>query len=513
MSGLRIEETVSIPLADGCRLAARIWLPDATRPAPAVLEYLPYRKDDVTAADDAMHHAYFAGCGYAGVRVDIRGSGDSGGVLTDEYSRQEGDDALEVIAWIAAQPWCTGKVGMMGISWGGFNSLQVAARRPPALKAIITVCSTDDRYADDSTTWAACPLGYYLLPGPPCSLLAFDVARPTRRSSASAGGRCGCSASRATSTSSSCGCATSVATTTGGTAPSARITPAIDAAGPRRRRLGRRLHQRGPPAAGEPRRPAQGPHRALGARLPAYRVSPARQIGFLQECVRWWDHWLKGRRHRRSWTSRCSAPGCRRASRRPRPMRSGRAAGWLKPPGRPASRSREFFISPGARADAAGPAASQIIASSLSTGVAFGEWCPYGAGELPADQRPDDGRSRMLRHRTSGGDTPGYFGRPRLTLEVSADVADGHLAARLMDVTPDGTSGRISYGLVNLLLPNGHPRAQPFEPDRVCHIDLRLNDVGYEIPAGHRLRASALDGVLATRRPCSSSSHGRRPRR
>ena len=83
------------------------------------------------------------------VRVDIRGSGESEGVLTDEYSQQELDDGLEVIAWLAAQPWCSGSVGMFGISWGGFNALQVAALRPPALKAIVTLCSTDDRYADD----------------------------------------------------------------------------------------------------------------------------------------------------------------------------------------------------------------------------------------------------------------------------------------------------------------------------------------------------------------------------
>ena len=72
----------------------------------------------------------------------------SEGLIEDEYALQEQDDAVEAIAWIAAQPWCSGAVGMTGISWGGFNSLQVAARRPPALKAIITHCSTDDRYAD-----------------------------------------------------------------------------------------------------------------------------------------------------------------------------------------------------------------------------------------------------------------------------------------------------------------------------------------------------------------------------
>ncbi|HEV8439068.1 MAG TPA: CocE/NonD family hydrolase, partial [Methylomirabilota bacterium] len=128
---LRELENVWIPLSDGCRLAARIWLPaDAeSDPVPGILEYIPYRKRDFMAQRDALIHPYLAGHGYAGVRVDLRGSGDSDGVLTDEYLERELADASEVIAWIAAQPWCTGKVGMMGNSWGGFNALQVAARR------------------------------------------------------------------------------------------------------------------------------------------------------------------------------------------------------------------------------------------------------------------------------------------------------------------------------------------------------------------------------------------------
>src|SRR5438552_1039495 len=96
-----------------------------------------------------MHH-YFAGHGYAAVRIDVRGAGDSDGVLTDEYSEAELTDGVAAIAWIAAQPWCSGAVGMIGKSWGGFNALQLAARRPPALRAIITVCGSDDRYADDA---------------------------------------------------------------------------------------------------------------------------------------------------------------------------------------------------------------------------------------------------------------------------------------------------------------------------------------------------------------------------
>src|SRR6202044_3058480 len=145
---VRVIEHTLIPLKDGTTLAARIWLPDDAEqnPVPAILEYLPYRKRTGTYERDALTHPYLAGHGYACVRVDIRGTGESDGLLADEYAQQEQDDALEVIAWLAEQRWCTGAVGMMGISWGGFNALQVAALRPAALKAIVTVCSTDDRY-------------------------------------------------------------------------------------------------------------------------------------------------------------------------------------------------------------------------------------------------------------------------------------------------------------------------------------------------------------------------------
>ncbi len=157
---IQMFDDVSIPLSDGTKLAARIWRPvDAEAdPVPAILEYLPYRRRDGTAERDFTTHPYFAGHGYAAVRVDIRGTGDSDGVILGEYLKQEQDDGLEIIAWIAAQPWCSGKVGMIGISWGGFNGLQIAARRPPALKAVVSIASTDDRYADDIHAMGGCLL-------------------------------------------------------------------------------------------------------------------------------------------------------------------------------------------------------------------------------------------------------------------------------------------------------------------------------------------------------------------
>ena len=110
---VRMVELQWIPMSDGRRLAARLWLPrDAeTNPVPAILEYIPYRKRDGTRGRDEPMHHYFAGHGYAAIRSDCRGTGESDGLMQDEYTQQELDDACEVIAWIAAQNWCAGSVG------------------------------------------------------------------------------------------------------------------------------------------------------------------------------------------------------------------------------------------------------------------------------------------------------------------------------------------------------------------------------------------------------------------
>ena len=150
--GVRMEQTW-IPMKDGVRLAATLYMPDGAKAGdkfPAVLEYLPYRKDDGTAAGDYGKHAYFARRGFVGVRVDIRGFGASEGTPSErEYSETEQVDGEQIIAWLAKQPWCNGNVGMFGISWGGFNSLQMAMRHPPALKAIIAIAATSELFHDD----------------------------------------------------------------------------------------------------------------------------------------------------------------------------------------------------------------------------------------------------------------------------------------------------------------------------------------------------------------------------
>ena len=146
-----IDRNFGIPLPDGTRLSAKVWMPDSAKsePVPAILEYLPYRKTDGTAQRDDTMHPHFASHDYACLRVDRRGTGDSEGIFDDEYSEQEIQDGVDIISWIASQPWCNGSVGMQGISWGGFNGLQIAARAPDALKAVISIGTTVDRYHDD----------------------------------------------------------------------------------------------------------------------------------------------------------------------------------------------------------------------------------------------------------------------------------------------------------------------------------------------------------------------------
>ncbi|RLV84341.1 hypothetical protein JA9_004944 [Meyerozyma sp. JA9] len=160
-------ENVPIPMKDGAVLYAHIWIPrqanDGHKKVGTLVEYLPYRKNDFTAIRDSIRHPYYAGHGLASIRVDMRGCGDSDGVLLGEYLEQEQDDNLEVFDWIVSQKWSNGHIGQFGKSWGGFNGLQAAFRQHPALKTIITLCSTDDRYADDVHYRGGCLLASDML--------------------------------------------------------------------------------------------------------------------------------------------------------------------------------------------------------------------------------------------------------------------------------------------------------------------------------------------------------------
>jgi uncharacterized protein len=220
---VRTVEHVWIELPDGCRLAARMWLPEDAEqaPVPAVLDAVPYRKGDGTAARDATRYPYIAGDGYACVRLDLRGSGDSEGLIADEYTVREQEDVEAVIAWLAAQPWCDGAVGMIGVSWGGFAALQAAARNPPALRGIVAIHAADDRYADDVHYIGGCVLASDMVHWSAC--MTAYVGQPPDPAVVGEGWR-GASVSRRWSRGSPRGSRTSAATTTGARARRASAT-------------------------------------------------------------------------------------------------------------------------------------------------------------------------------------------------------------------------------------------------------------------------------------------------
>ncbi len=482
-----MHDPVWITMSDGTRLAARIWLPDdaAADPVPAILEYLPYRRRDGTAARDYLTHPWFAARGYACVRVDMRGTGDSDGLLLDEYLQQEQDDALEVIAWIARQDWCSGAVGMMGISWGGFNGLQVAARRPPALRAVISLCSTDDRYADDvhymggallidNLRWASTMLGYQTRPPDPAIvserwremwthrlnaeplLLRTWLEHPSRDAYWRHGSVC-----------EDPGAITAACYLIGGWADS--YSNAVP-------RMLSRLTC--------PRKGLIGP---WAHKYPHF-ATPGPAIGFLQEALRWWDHWLKGRDTGvmdgpmyRVWMEQFVPPASDYAERPGR---------WVAEPSWPGANIalRTWHLGDGTLSAAPAPPVRRAIATPHDLGEDAGAWCAYGSGhEQPGDQRADDGRSVVF-DSAPLIDSIEILGAPVLEATLASDRPDALLIARLCDVAPDGASLRVSYGVLNLTHRDGHDAPRPLPAGTPVRVRVQLNDCAHAFPAGHRIR-------------------------
>lgn len=474
-----------IPMPDGTRLSARVWMPAnaATAPVPAILEYLPYRKSDGTAERDAGMHPWFAKRGYACLRVDRRGCGESEGIFDDEYSEEELQDGEDLIAWIAAQPWCTGKVGIQGISWGGFNGLQLAARGPEALKAVITIGSTVDRYADDvhykggiqqsdNIGWAATVLSWFSTPPDP-ELVGDDwrdiwlarleatapVARiwgehPTRDAYWKHGSICeDYSAIRA---------------------PVLALGGLHDGYRNTMRHLVENLSV-----------PVKGIAGPWGHKYPhVSNVGPS--IGYLQEALRWWDRWLKdipnGAESDPAWRAYVmdsAAPDAGATHREGR---------WIAEPSLPARRVSPTRFDLGAGLAGTLPA---TVAPDLRHGEQCGEFFTFGfgPGELPDDQQPDDARSACFDSEAQA-QTVDITGRPVLRLRLSADRARAQLVVRLCDLRPDGTSMQITHGLLDLRNRNGFEAKEDLIPGEAFDIALTLDETAYRLPAGHRLRVA-----------------------
>jgi uncharacterized protein len=491
-----------IPMPDGCRLAARIWLPeDAERePVPAVFEYVPYRKNDGLVLRDAPIHHYFAGHGYASVRVDMRGTGDSDGILSGEYLPLEQEDGVAVIRWLAAQPWCTGRVGIIGKSWGGFNGLQIAARHPPELGAVISVASTDDRYADDVHYMGGCLLAWTALPWA-STMLAYNALPPDPAVVGDAWRRTWQERLEKT-------------------------PPYIEAWLAHQRRD--EFWRQG--SVCEDYAALHCPVYMVGGWTDAYRNAilrflagypgpckgligpwghdypedgaPGPAIGFLQEAVRWWDRWLKGQDNGimdepklRMWMPQ---------ARRPAPGYTEFPGRWVAAGSWPAPevQTRVFTLGPGPAstgtlspggdvAGAYGARAGEVelrIRRTDAPAGDLGQWGGHGGPtEFPGDQRPDDGLS--LTFDTSPLTEPvEILGFPVARLELAVDRPLALVAVRLCDVWPDGASTLITRGLKNLTHRDSDEHPEPLVPGERYTADVTLNSIGYQVPAGHRIR-------------------------
>ncbi len=483
-------EIVWIPMRDGRKLAARLLLPKdkAERPVPAILEYIPYRRRDGTRPRDDETHYWFAANGYGVARVDIAGSGDSEGLIQDEYHKREQDDALEIIAWLAEQDWCTGSVGMIGISWGGFNGLQVAARKPPALKAVVSLCSTVDRYADDVHYMGGCLLNdtvdwgdYFVTCGslpPDPEIVGEDrwkemwkyridnldcypmlwMEHQRRDSYWKHGSVC---------------------------EDYSKIeVPVLNASGwvDGYTAAVFRSVENMPGAKG-----IAGP---WGHKYPHVGI-PGPAIGFLQECKRWWDRWLKGKK-----TGVESDPPLRlflQEGEAPKPHFDQRKGHWIGLTEWPSKniKTETIHLGDGKLAAAKTKAKPRSICSSLSTGMNAGEWCAYALGkvapELAIDQREDDLQSicfdgPVLKKPLS------IVGRTYVRLRVAADKPQAQVAVRLNAIHADGTVERITYGLLNLAHRESHEKPTPLKPKQFYDVAVELNEIAETVPAGSALR-------------------------
>ena len=484
---IEVRSPVWIPLPDGTRLHAKIWLPvDAEAdPVPAVIEYGPYRLTDGTVASDEQEMIWFAGEGYAGIRIDIRGTGESTGLCPDEYTEQEIQDGVDAIAWIAAQPWCTGAVGMTGYSWTGFNGLQIAARRPPALKAVSTGYSTDDRYADDvhyrgglvdamdMLHWSVCMHAWQARPPVPriygpgwreawLERLELEpwIAHWLRHPHRDAYWRHGSACEDFAAIEAAVLC---VAGWTDGYTDSAfRVLAGL--AGPRKAIVGPWGHND----------PIHGP--------------PSPQVGILAEQTRWWDRWLKGI------DSGIDGDPMLVAFEQdpvpPAPRLADRPGRWVAEEAWPSPRvvERELALGHGTLGGDPGAEAVLPIESVQTVGLDGGSWTADGkSDDLPLDQRGEEALSLCF---TSDPLDASFaiLGHARVRLAITADQPVAMVSVRLSEVAEDGTSLLVTRGQLNLCHRHGHDRPEACVPGEEMAVEVPLDAIAHRFRAGSRLR-------------------------
>ncbi|MEW2631147.1 CocE/NonD family hydrolase [Streptomyces sp. NPDC048389] len=469
-----VHADVRVPLPDRTELHARVWRPVTDEPVPALLEYAPHRLTDTTAVRDGERHPWYAGHGYASVRVDVRGHGNSGGVPGGEYDAIELADGVAVIEWLSRRPWCDGRVGMFGIGRGGRNALRIAALAPEPLRAVVVVDATDDPYENDGPFVGGCVAGQglhsraagrlALAARPPDPLhtgdewLAMWLARLE-------------SLTPVVHTWLAHQLRDEYWLSAGVSDDTAAVAAAVL-------------------AVSGMRDPSRDTVLRLVERLPADRVRgligpwphqyPDRAgegeghgeaIGFLQETLRWWDQWLKDRD-----TSVMSEPllRCRLGAADPARGR------WT---GEPAWPSPHVAVVPYALGG--GPV---LVDSPQHTGADAGRFRPAGHdADLPPDQREEDARSVCFEFPV-GEDPVSVLGRPRITLRLSAAGPDGFAVARLCDIAPDGAAVLVTRGALNLAAREGPDRAVPWPAGSTQDVSFDLAAAGHVFAPGHRIR-------------------------
>jgi len=487
---INVTENQWIQMPDGCTIAAKIWLPESasTAPVPAILEYIPYRKGDFKAKRDAEVHGYFARHGYACIRADLRGSGDSEGILKDEYLQQELDDGLELLRWIESQPWCNGKIGIIGISWGGFNGLQLAALQPPQLKAVVSVASSDNRYADDihymggclltdQLSWASTMFAYNSCPPDP--LIAGEKWRDMWLERLEGSGlwlkKWLSHQTRDDYWKHASICENYEAVKV----PVLAVSGWADGYSNTVFRLVENL-----------RSPVKGIVGAWGHKYP-HMGGPGPAIDFLGECLRWWDSWLKDKDTGimeepilRAWMQDTVSPLL--------PKRPGR---WIAEKSWPSERitEKEYIISQHGLAEQrlARRYKKKIdIQSPLSVGLFGGKWCSYAeSADLPWDQREEDGGALIFETDYLDNHLE-ILGRPYAELEVSIDKLQGMIAVRLTDIAANDRATRVTYGLLNLTHRDSHEYPEELEPGKRYKVCIPMNYIAQKFPQDHKIRLS-----------------------
>jgi putative CocE/NonD family hydrolase len=478
---------VWIPTRDGTQLSARIWRPvDESVPVPAVIDCHPYRASDSSAAHDSRFYPWLASQGYASVRIDLRGSGNSEGLLLDEYLPTETEDNYDVVEWIAAQPWCTGAIGCIGISWGGNVGLQLAALRPPSLKAVVSICSTDDRYADDVHYRGGALLATDMLPWASMMLMLNglppdpDIVGPDWR---------------------------------GMWHHRLEHTPPFIEAWLRHRNRDDYWRQG---SVCEDYSAIEVPILAVGGWNDGYvdavlrmltnlrspvrgligpwshstpeQSTPGPCIGFLQETLRWWDHWLKNidrgvlnEPPLRAWLQDHVPP----------------AIGHLERPGRwvqwsphDVSHVQTWHLDGERLSTEPGNPADVVVSTPQSTGLDAGAWCPAGIpGDWPGDQRRDDGEAASFTSPPLASDIA-ILGVPSVTLSLSSSHPSANVIVRLCDVAPDGSSLLVSRGVLDLTHRESHEHPSPLEPGVPVVVTVPLKSVAHRFETGHRIRVA-----------------------